>query len=106
MENSTTALFEQTRAHDEPDYSFMRIVYDFMYKYVLVIVAIFGIPGNLVTMLVNLRKQNRKLSVCVYMTATAIADNVVLTAAISYLVCVTWGYGTAIKGTFREFFFQ
>ncbi|XP_064643680.1 uncharacterized protein LOC135497750 isoform X2 [Lineus longissimus] len=106
MANTSILVYETTAAEKEPDYQLMQDVYNFLYKYVLVIVAIVGIPGNFVTMLVNLRAHNRKLSVCVYMTATAIADNVVLVAAVSYLVCVTWGFGSAIQGSFREVFFQ
>jgi hypothetical protein len=49
------------------------------------IIVVMGIPGNILSIFVTLQRQNRRISTCVYMTALASADTMVLIEA-------AWGH--------------
>ena len=51
----------------------------------------FGVPGNIMTILVANRKHNRKLSPCIYMTAMAVADTL-------FLLEILWYYSAFVRG--------
>jgi hypothetical protein len=77
--------------HDEADIAFLHNVLDGLIKYVWIVPVTFGIPGNILTLLVANRKHNRKLSPCVYMSAMACADTV-------FLLEVMWYYSVFYRG--------
>ena len=58
--------------------------------WVYITVVPVGILGNMVCILVVSKKQNRKLSSCMYMGALAVADTVVLISQGGIIVLVTW----------------
>jgi hypothetical protein len=47
-------------------------------RYVWVIIPLVGLPGNFLSILVALQKENRKVSTCVYMVALGCADSLSL----------------------------
>ena len=52
--------------------------------YVSVVPFIIGFPGNMMIILVGTRKHNLLLSPCIYMTAMAVADTVLLLASVIF----------------------
>ncbi|XP_064632599.1 uncharacterized protein LOC135490944 [Lineus longissimus] len=76
---------------EEPDFPFLQAMFDALTKYVWVLPVAFGIPGNILTMLVANRKHNRKLSPCVYMSAMAATD-------LMFLLEVAWYYSVFFQG--------
>lgn len=54
--------------------------------------VIVGLPRNLISMMVALKKENRHVSTCVYMVALAIADSL-------KLFSLSWGYSTMFHST-------
>jgi hypothetical protein len=65
-------------------------------KYAWIIPVTFGVPGNILTLLVASRKHNRKLSPCVYMSAMAGTDTV-------FLLEITWYYSVFYRGLLDHF---
>lgn len=61
-------------------------------KYWFVTTAVFGLPGNLMSLLVTLRKDNRRISTCVYMAALAIVDSGVLINTTLHKILVIQGW--------------
>ncbi|XP_064622278.1 somatostatin receptor type 4-like [Lineus longissimus] len=55
-----------------------------------------GILGNVVSFLVTTTKENRRISTCVYMSALAAMDSMVLLALASYMFLWTFGLGFSL----------
>ena len=67
--------------------------------------AVFGVPGNIICIIVATRKHNRSLSPCVYMTCMAVVDSVVLLCPCLLHPLVFHGLGKDIVDG-KEFMFQ
>jgi hypothetical protein len=87
-----TSVPSDTHArHDEAVIVFLQNMISALTKYVWIVPVAFGVPGNILTLLVANRKHNRKLSPCVYMSAMACADTV-------FLLEVMWYYSVFYQG--------
>jgi hypothetical protein len=79
----------------EKDLTVLQAIFTALTKYTLFVPVIFGIPGNIMTVLVANRKHNKKLSPCIYMTAMAVADTV-------FLLEVMWYYSAVMRELLDE----
>jgi phosphotransferase system glucose/maltose/N-acetylglucosamine-specific IIC component len=80
MEEQTT-----TPDDDHGDYSLLQAVFTALTQYVWSVPVVFGVPGNILAIIVANRKHNRKLSPSIYMTAMGLADTL-------FLLQATWVY--------------
>jgi hypothetical protein len=56
----------------------LRLVYLIVTKYAWMVVAFIGLFGNVMSIVITLQKDNRRISTCNYMTGLAFADSGVL----------------------------
>ena len=69
---------------EDPSIIAMRLVYHVVTKYLWMLVVGIGLFGNIMSIIVTLQKENRRISTCNYMAALALADSMVL-------IEVAWG---------------
>jgi uncharacterized membrane protein YciS (DUF1049 family) len=62
-------------------------VYTIATKYAWIVIAVFGIVGNVMSISITLQKNNRRISTCNYMTALAVADTVTLISETAWKTC-------------------
>jgi hypothetical protein len=62
----------------DPEVLVLRVVYEITVKYAWMAVIILGLFGNVMSIIINLQKDNRRISTCNYMTVLALADSGVL----------------------------
>jgi hypothetical protein len=80
---------------DEPPGNLYKILYSWFLP------VAFGIPGNLMAILIASKGHNMKLSPCIYMIAMAVADTVLLLVAAWAVILVRlWDLGIV---TSREY---
>jgi hypothetical protein len=81
----TEALLEPMTSDktSELDFTLMASVLSFFGKYFWLISVVFGIPGNILSFMICMLKENRKFSTCIYMAGLAFVDSI-------FLVAVTW----------------
>jgi hypothetical protein len=72
------------------DIGLMYLAYKILSRYCWIPSVILGIPGNLLTIAVAQRRQNRHLSPCIYMTAMAVVDTILL-VVISLFLPIFYG---------------
>jgi hypothetical protein len=58
--------------------AFLEYVCFMIAKWWTVVVVGFGLPGNVMSLMITLKKDNRRISTCVYMASLAIVDTCVL----------------------------
>ena len=75
----------------------MEIAIIVMKKWLLFPFAALGMFGNVVTLCVTAKKENRRLTTCIYMSALAVMDNVFLIAWASYSLAVYHGLGDDVR---------
>jgi hypothetical protein len=82
----------------------LRIIYLTLVKYFFYTGFVVGIPGNFMSILVMMQKDNRKLSTGVYMTSLAIVDSMTLICdnSISSLFKWTDPYQFMFRGELLE----
>ncbi|XP_064622610.1 cysteinyl leukotriene receptor 1-like [Lineus longissimus] len=56
----------------------MQVIITILANYAWIVAVIFGIPGNILSVLIATRKRNRGLSPCIYITAMAVVDTALL----------------------------
>jgi hypothetical protein len=88
MTATTTSYFD---AEEADIITLLENVVNALAKYGWIFPVAFGVPGNILTLLVANRKHNRKLSPCIYMSAMACADTV-------FLLEITWYYSVFYPG--------
>ncbi|XP_064628955.1 growth hormone secretagogue receptor type 1-like [Lineus longissimus] len=62
----------------QEEFPFLRNIFVALTRYVWSVPVCFGIPGNILTIIVANRKHNRRVSPCIYMTAMAVVDTIFL----------------------------
>jgi hypothetical protein len=102
----STAL---TRTGDPVDgselYHVLWRIYIILGSYVWLLPVCFGVPGNVISIFVANRKQNRGLSPCIYMSAMAIADTLLLLQLGWYYPFTSWELGAHVT-LHREYVFK
>jgi hypothetical protein len=78
-------------AGQESQYPLLQSIFTILSKYLWILPVTFGVPGNILTIMVANRKHNRKLSPSVYMTAMAVADTI-------FLLELSWCYSSFTRG--------
>jgi hypothetical protein len=61
-----------------PPCALLQTVSTILVNYAWIVPVVFGVPGNILSILVANRKHNQRLSPCVYMGAMAVADTLIL----------------------------
>jgi hypothetical protein len=56
----------------------LRLVYIIATKYAWIFTVVFGLFGNMMSIIITLQKDNRRISTCNYMAALAMADSIVV----------------------------
>jgi hypothetical protein len=69
-------------------YAWMFLAIEIIYKWTPIFVLIMGFIGNIMSLLVTTKRDNRKISTCVYMAGLAIVDSCVLVVNTLHLVLV------------------
>ena len=59
-------------------YPDLEFAFTILTRYIPLIIILFGIPGNCMTLTIVMRKHNRHISATRYMAGLAIMDNIVL----------------------------
>jgi hypothetical protein len=102
--NSTTnvstgiGLYSQSVAPlDNRSYAWMQFGTEILTKWFQIFTMIIGIPGNIMSLLVTLKKGNRQIGTCIYMAALAIVDSFVLIIVMTYKVLVFHGLGKGLE---------
>jgi hypothetical protein len=70
---------------DEEDYGTLEYIIIIVKNYAWLVAVVFGIPGNILSVLIAARKRNRALSPCVYIIAMAVVDT-------AQLIQISWFY--------------
>ena len=94
MENTTGNLSSDVTPGE--DYWYLKLAYDIFADYIWMVPVVFGVPGNIISAFVATRKQNRHVSTCIYMTALAITDTMLLLQLVWYYPIVAWNLGKDI----------
>jgi hypothetical protein len=68
----------------------LRLLYYLFTEYIFAIVAVLALFGNVMSILITLQKENRKISTCNYMAALAIVDSNVTIAHGWALAWIFW----------------
>jgi hypothetical protein len=89
--NATTSIQLDNPYHD------LKVFYSIASDYIWLIPTVLGVPGNIISILVANRKHNSHLSPCVYISAMAVADSVLLLQQAWFLMVIYWGLGANIK---------
>jgi hypothetical protein len=96
-------VFNQTPAAQEPcqygDPFVIKSVHDLLATYTPIPPFIFGLPGNLLIIIIASRKHNRDLSPSVYMTAMAVVDSILLLLSVVFLPLF---FGTELIRNYRK----
>jgi hypothetical protein len=80
-----------TDLRDQGNYPLLRTVLTALTQYVWIIPVVFGVPGNILAMLVANRKHNRNLAPCLYMAAMAAVDTLFLLETLWFYTLFTPG---------------
>ncbi|XP_064631360.1 cysteinyl leukotriene receptor 1-like [Lineus longissimus] len=104
--NTTTVYIASvSRTADQtmqsPGMAVMLFFSDVLANYVWMVTAIFGIPGNILCLLISLQKENRRFSTCIYMAGIAIVDTISLVIVVVSFMKMYW-----IKSATKEFHWQ
>ena len=92
------------------DIQLMRVMFEILSKYTWLIPVLFGIPGNMICIVVTTREHNRRLSTCVYMTAMAAVDSLLLVGQACFIPLFWWNLlpddvGFKLKETLFQYVF-
>ena len=79
-----------------PRYHHLELALLALTKYVPFFTCAVGIPGNFISFLVTMKKDNRRISTCIYMAAIAVMDTMVLFGVLGLRIVVMHGVGKAI----------
>ncbi|XP_064629378.1 mu-type opioid receptor-like [Lineus longissimus] len=90
MEFDVEASMATVRDDVDHEVLVLRIVYIIVTKYSWIIIAIVGLFGNVMSIIITLQKKNRHISTCNYMTALALADTMVLIELIWAMILMFW----------------
>jgi uncharacterized YccA/Bax inhibitor family protein len=82
----TTNVIEKDQHGDV--YHGLRFFLEVSGYYLWIVPVVFGIPGNIITVLVASRKHNKELSPCVYMEAMAVVDGLFLVGHTLFITIV------------------
>jgi hypothetical protein len=97
MMGTTETFLVWTRAESEKrTHEELWVFYNILVKYVWMIPLTIGVPGNIISILVANRKRNQSLSPCIYMTAMAVADTLLLLMQPCFFLLTKWGLGSSI----------
>ena len=72
--SSTTDNHTATSSDLDDASTAIRLAYHILTHYLWIVPVVIGVPGNVITMIVATRKNNRNLSPSTYMSAMALAD--------------------------------
>jgi hypothetical protein len=78
-------------------YPSMEFATEFLSKWLPLFFITIGILGNTMSLLVTTKKDNRRISTCVYMAALASVDTVVLLNEIMHTLLVIHGLGKSLE---------
>ncbi|XP_064635624.1 growth hormone secretagogue receptor type 1-like [Lineus longissimus] len=91
---------------DESDlYRVLWFLYSIIGSYLWLLPICLGVPGNIISIFVANRRQNRRLSPCIYMSAMAITDTLLLLQLGWYYPFTSWELGARVSLQ-REFIFK
>ncbi|XP_064637929.1 uncharacterized protein LOC135494108 [Lineus longissimus] len=76
--------------HDDVSVFVFASIIEACTKYVWMFVVTFGVPGNLIAIVISLQKFNRNSAACLYIAAMALADFLVLVANASCSIILFW----------------
>ncbi|XP_064636935.1 mu-type opioid receptor-like [Lineus longissimus] len=77
--SASTAVMAVTAAPTVgPEILVLQLVYVIAVKYAWMFIVAFGLFGNVMSIMITMQKDNRRISTCNYMTALAMADSIVL----------------------------
>jgi hypothetical protein len=74
----------------EPDYALLTFFFDFFTKYFWMLTSVLGIPGNVLSLMISLTKDNRQFSTCIYMAALAVVDTFHLVDIVVAFIAMYW----------------
>jgi hypothetical protein len=77
---------------DQEIIAILKIVQTALSRYTMLVPVIFGVPGNILSIVVANRKHNRNLSPCVYMAAMGVMDTVFLLEIMWYYLFYSRGF--------------
>ena len=89
-DNATLAVLEIS---SQAEYKSLEIAITVLSKWPSVVYTPLGLFGNFMTFLISLSKENRAISVCVYMCALSVVDSIVLLNNLSYRILHIHGLG-------------
>jgi hypothetical protein len=85
--------------HDEFQHEWIVQLTEYISKWWFVFTFVFGIPGNVMSLLVTLKKDNRRISTCMYMAALALIDSTVLVNAALHKMLIIQGWAEELKSS-------
>jgi hypothetical protein len=84
----------------------MGSMYMVLSKYIWMVPVVFGIPGNMISIVVATREHNRHLSPCVYMSAMAVIDTMLLINTAWFVPIIFWNLAPDASLKARELMFK
>ena len=88
--NSSISSTPTIKSVDE-SYVWMLMAMDGVSKWFPIVTTIIGLPGNVMSLLITTKKDNRSRSTCIYMAGLAIVDTIVLLNNLQYKIFVIHG---------------
>jgi hypothetical protein len=74
-------------------------VTDYVIKWGFLLTFGLGLPGNMMSLLITLKRDNRKISTCIYMAALALVDSVVIVNVALLKMLITYGWARELKSS-------
>jgi hypothetical protein len=93
ISNTTLSYPDYHWVTASPEYPLLLMAYRILTRYLWIGPTLFGVPGNILSILVANRKHNRGLSPCIYMKAMAVADTLFLVQHAFFLPLVYFDIG-------------
>jgi hypothetical protein len=103
MMNTTIMLTESGEAPVPAWVELVEFVTELLYKWWMVVGVGLGVPGNMMSLMITMKKDNRQISTCIYMAALAIVDTgVLIVSEILYKLLVSH---RLVPGFYGDFVF-
>jgi hypothetical protein len=105
FENATQfiiAITTNDHDFDQRSYAWLVAGADFLLKWWPIVPVLFGVFGNIMSFCVTSKKDNRRISTCVYMSGLAVVDTCVLIATEMYSLCIAHNL---VPGFFSDLIF-
>ncbi|XP_064631722.1 thyrotropin-releasing hormone receptor-like [Lineus longissimus] len=97
--DSSALSSDMSEAPAPPWLEVIEFITELLYKWWMVVGVGLGVPGNMMSLLITMKDDNRQISTCIYMAALAIVDTgVLIVSEMMYKLCVSHRLVRGLEG--------